>query len=179
MGERNDMKRNVLSMLIVAIVACLLALCVGCSSSSGSSAASSAASGSASASAASSAESSATASATSAATPIDPANLADGEYQIGVTLTGGSGKATVESPAKLTVNGGKMTAVIVWSSPNYDQMIVDGTQYLPVPRAGNSTFEIPVSALDADLPIQAETTAMSEPHMINYTLNFDSSSITQ
>ena len=40
-----------------------------------------------------------------------------------------------------------MTATIVWSSPNYDYMIVDGEKYLPTNTEGNSTFEIPVSAL--------------------------------
>ena len=56
---------------------------------------------------------------------------ADGEYSVNVTLEGGSGRATVESPAALTVADGKMTAVILWSSPNYDYMIVDGEKYLP------------------------------------------------
>ena len=42
---------------------------------------------------------------------------ADGEYSVNVTLEGGSGRATVESPAALTVADGKMTAVILWSSP--------------------------------------------------------------
>ena len=150
--------------LALAAMACALALCMGCSSTSGSV--------SASASAASTSAEASAASASAAA-----ADLTDGDYQIEVTLQGGSGKASVESPAKLMVEGGKMTAVIVWSSPYYDQMIVDGEQYLPVPRAGNSTFQIPVSALDVDLAIQAETTAMSEPHMIDYTLHFDSSTI--
>ena len=45
---------------------------------------------------------------------------ADGSYTCAVTLEGGSGRATVESPAALTVADGTMTAVIVWSSPNYD-----------------------------------------------------------
>lgn len=172
--ERN-MKKRALSYLIVAALAGMLALCVGCSSSSASSSAASAsASGSSAAASTQSSEA-----ASSSAASIDPANLADGDYQIEVTLTGGSGKATVESPAKLVVDGRKMTAVIVWSSPNYDQMIVDGEQYLPVPRAGNSTFQIPVKAFDEDLPIQAETTAMSQPHMIDYTLRFDSSTIQQ
>ena len=96
---------------------------------------------------------------------------------IAVTLQGGTGKATIESPAKLLVKDGKMTGVIVWSSSNFDKMVVDGEEYLPVPRAGNSTFEVPVSALDKDIAIQAETTAMSEPHMIDYTLHFDSSTL--
>ena len=150
-----------------------MALCVGCGSSAGSS---SSASGSASADASASATA-VSASAESTASTFDPANPADGEYLCEVTLTGGSGKATVESPAKLIVKDGKVTAVIVWSSPNYDLMIVDGEEYYPVPRAGNSTFEVPVSAFDEELPIQAETTAMSQPHLIDYTLNFDSSTV--
>ena len=101
----------------------------------------------------------------------------DGQYTIEVTLAGGSGRATVESPAKLAVEGGTMTAVIIWNSPHYDFMLVDGTCYYPVNTKGNSTFEIPVSALDEDIPVSAETTAMSEPHVIDYTLRFDSSSL--
>ena len=97
---------------------------------------------------------------------------ADGEYSVNVTLEGGSGRATVESPAALTVADGKMTAVILWSSPNYDYMIVDGEKYLPTNTEGNSTFEIPVSALDTPLAVTADTVAMSTPHGIEYTLTF-------
>lgn len=50
--------------------------------------------------------------------------LADGTYQADVTLTGGSGRATVDSPAAITVKDGKIYATIVWSSPYYDYMIV-------------------------------------------------------
>ena len=97
---------------------------------------------------------------------------ADGEYSVSVTLEGGSGRATVESPAALTVADGKMTAVILWSSPNYDYMIVDGEKYLPTNTEGNSTFEIPVSALGTPLTVTADTVAMSTPHEIEYTLTF-------
>ena len=97
---------------------------------------------------------------------------ADGEYSVNVTLEGGSGRATVESPAALTVTDGKMTAVILWSSPNYDYMIVDGEKYLPTNTEGNSTFEIPVSALGTPLAVTADTVAMSTPHEIEYTLTF-------
>ena len=97
---------------------------------------------------------------------------ADGEYSVNVTLEGGSGRATVESPAALTVADGKMTAVILWSSPNYDYMIVDGEKYLPTNTEGNSTFEIPVSALGTPLAVTADTVAMSTPHEIEYTLTF-------
>ena len=58
------------------------------------------------------------------------------------------------------------------AKPIHDQMVVNGTQYLPVNKTGNSTFEIPVAALDTPLAVQAETCAMSEPHMIDYTLTF-------
>ena len=95
---------------------------------------------------------------------------ADGSYTCEVTLEGGSGRATVDSPAALTVADGKMTATIVWSSPNYDYMIVDGEKYLPTNTEGNSTFEIPVSALGVPLSVVADTVAMSTPHEIEYTL---------
>lgn len=102
---------------------------------------------------------------------------ADGTYTCDVTLEGGSGRAAVDSPAALTVADGKMTATIVWSSPNYDYMIVDGEKYLPTNTEGNSTFEIPVSALDTALDVTADTVAMSTPHEIEYTLTFDSASL--
>ncbi|MFR2146407.1 MAG: iron transporter [Faecalibacterium prausnitzii] len=101
---------------------------------------------------------------------------ADGSYTCEVTLEGGSGRATVDSPAALTVADGKMTATIVWSSPNYDYMIVDGEKYLPTNTEGNSTFEIPVSALGMPLSVVADTVAMSTPHEIEYTLTFSAPS---
>ena len=98
--------------------------------------------------------------------------LADGSYTVEVALEGGSGRASVQSPAALTVENGEMTAKIIWSSKNYDLMIVDGTEYTPAYENDLSVFEIPVSALNTALPVQAETTAMSQPHMIDYTLTF-------
>ena len=102
--------------------------------------------------------------------------LIDGKYTIEVTLTGGSGRASVESPASITVQGDKMTAIIVWSSPFYEYMLIDGVQYDPIQTEGNSTFEIPI-VLDEDMAISACTIAMSEPHVVEYTLHFDSSTI--
>ena len=102
---------------------------------------------------------------------------ADGTYTCAVTLEGGSGRATVESPAALTVADGAMTATIVWSSPNYDYMLIDGEKYLPINTEGNSTFVIPVAALDTALAVTADTVAMSTPHEIDYTLTFDSATL--
>ena len=94
-----------------------------------------------------------------------------------MTLEGGSGRATVDSPAALTVADGRMTATIVWSSPNYDYMLVKGEKYLPTNTEGNSTFEIPVAALDTPLDVVGDTVAMSTPHEIEYTLTFASASL--
>ena len=103
---------------------------------------------------------------------------ADGTYTCDVTLEGGSGRATVESPAALTVADGKMTATIVWSSPNYDYMKVGEEKFLPVNQGGEtSMFEIPVTVFDRKMAVSADTTAMSTPHEIEYTLQFDSASI--
>ena len=102
----------------------------------------------------------------------------DGEYSIQVDLEGGSGKASVTSPALITVKDGEVTANIQWSSSNYDYMIVDGEKYLPVnEEETNSEFQIPVSVLDEGMPVIADTTAMGTPHEINYTLTFYSDSI--
>lgn len=95
--------------------------------------------------------------------------ISDGEYTASVVMTGGSGKAYIESPCTVTVTGNKAMAHIVWSSPNYDYMIVDGNTYYPVNSEGNSEFEIPVS-LGKEMSIQADTVAMGTPHLIDYTL---------
>lgn len=101
----------------------------------------------------------------------------DGTYSIEVSLTGGSGKASIDSPTTLTIEGNSMTARIVWSSSHYDYMVVDDTRYEPLDGEDTSVFEIPVNALDEDLEVVADTTAMSVPHEITYILHFDSSTM--
>ena len=101
------------------------------------------------------------------------ARLSDGEYVADVTLSGGTGKATVESPVKITVKDGQAYAVLVWSSKNYDYMIVDGEKYLNEAAEGeNSQFTIPVKAFGEELPVIGDTIAMSKPREIEYTLLF-------
>ena len=102
----------------------------------------------------------------------------DGEYTMEVTMSGGSGRASIDSPAEITVADGAYTAKIVWSSPHYEYMTVDGVQYDPVNTEGNSTFLIPIVP-DADITVQALTTAMSEPHLIEYVLHFDGATLTE
>lgn len=110
-------------------------------------------------------------------TTPDSLSLADGSYTADVALAGGSGRASVQSPAELTVKDGKVTAKIVWSSKNYDYMKVGDTKYDTVIEDEHSTFEIPVSCFDWAMAVKADTTAMSEAHEIDYTLTFDAASV--
>ena len=56
-------------------------------------------------------------------------------------------------------------------------MRVGEDKYLPIQTEGNATFEIPVPFFDRPFTAFADTTAMSEPHEIEYTLTFASTSI--
>ena len=103
--------------------------------------------------------------------------LADGSYTIELTMEGGSGRASIQSPAQLAVADGAATATLEWSSPNYDYMLVNGEKYLPVNTEGNSVFKVPVEALDAPLTMIGDTVAMSTPHEVEYTVTFHSETL--
>ena len=103
--------------------------------------------------------------------------LADGDYLVDVSLSGGSGKAKLASPAALHVENGSCTATLVWGSRNYDYMRLGETKYLPLPDRETSTFEIPVGIFDRGMTVIADTVAMSEPHEIEYRLLFSSDSL--
>ncbi len=103
--------------------------------------------------------------------------LTDGEYTVEATLEGGSGRAEIQSPAKLIVEGGNAFAEITWGSSNYDYMTVNGERFDLISTEGNSTFKIPVTGFDYKMPVTADTTAMSVPYEIEYTLYFDSATI--
>ncbi len=96
--------------------------------------------------------------------------LKNGDFKVEVTLSGGSGKAKIMSPADVHVEDGKITATLVWSSSSYDYMEIDGTGYTPEIVDGKAVFTVEIPALDEEISIKAETVAMSAPHMIDYTL---------
>jgi hypothetical protein len=108
-------------------------------------------------------------------------DYADGTYTVDVALGGGSGRSTVTSPATMKVKDGKAVADIEWSSSNYDYMIVDGQKYFIVndDPTQNSVFEIPITAFDEPVDVVGDTTAMSTPHEVEYTLTFDSASVVE
>ncbi len=104
---------------------------------------------------------------------IGDVQLSDGTYEIDLDFEGGSGKASISSPARVTISNGDAIATVEWSSPNYDYMLIDGEKYMPVNTEGNSVFEIPV-ILDEPMQVIGDTVAMSTPHEIEYTLTFHS-----
>lgn len=108
---------------------------------------------------------------------FDLSTVEDGTYTIELTTEGGSGRASIQSPAQLAIADGAATATLEWSSPNYDYMLVNGEKYLPVNTEGNSVFEVPVEALDAPLTMIGDTVAMSTPHEVEYTVTFHSETL--
>ena len=105
-------------------------------------------------------------------------DMEDGEYSIQVDLEGGSGKASVTSPALMIVKDGRMYAQLQWSSSNYDYMIVNDEKILNESEEGrNSVFTVPVTVMDDKMEVIADTLAMGAPHEINYTLTFYEDSI--
>lgn len=111
----------------------------------------------------------------SEAVPMVPELTENGTME--VTLTGGTGKVTIESPAQMMLDeNGSNWVTLVWSSKKLEYMLVNGVQYNPINEPGECcTFQIPV-VLDEDMAVSALTVAMSEPHLVDYTLHFDSAS---
>ena len=104
--------------------------------------------------------------------------IPDGSYWIRVSMTGGSGRASISSPTGFYVKDGQATADIHWSSASYDYMKLDDVRYDAfTDAAGHSAMTIPVSALDTSIPVLADTTAMSKPYEIEYQLSFDGSAL--
>lgn len=113
--------------------------------------------------------------------------FADGTFKIDVATNGGSGRARVLSPAELALSGGKASVKIIWSSANYDYMILGGKKYLNESSGGKSSFTLPLSLSSAQiknleggnidkvsftLKVSADTTAMGRPHEIEYEFVF-------
>ena len=99
--------------------------------------------------------------------------IEDGTYSVKLSMEGGTGKAHIESPVAVTVKDGVAYATLVWSSKNYDYMLVNGDKYLNESEGGNSTFTVPIDGIPSDMQVIGDTTAMSVPHEIEYTLHFE------
>ena len=106
-------------------------------------------------------------------------DVADGTYLVDVRLEGGTGRAHIASPTTMVVEDGRAALTVVWSSPNYDYMVVAGTRFLATVEGDTSRFEIPLLALDEPFDVVADTCAMSVPHEISYTITAASESIVE
>ena len=92
-----------------------------------------------------------------------------------ISFEGGTGKAYIESPVEVTFGGSDnsdITACFIWSSKNYDYMIVDDVRYDNENEGGPSTFHVKVKSLDEPLKVIGDTTAMSKPHEIEYVITW-------
>ena len=95
--------------------------------------------------------------------------LADGEYAAAdFSYSGGTGRVTLRCDG-VSVRGGAATARIVFSSPHYAYVKVDGVRYDGEHTADSSAFDLPVR-LGEETRILGMTTAMSRPHEIAYAL---------
>lgn len=95
--------------------------------------------------------------------------LKDGTYKPDrFSWSGGSGRLAYIRCNKITVKGGKAFATIEFSSAKYDSLKANGRVYSKS-GGGNSKFTIPVK-MNANNTIIGRTTAMSQPHWIQYTI---------
>ena len=99
-------------------------------------------------------------------------------YLIDITFEGGTGKAHIESPVEVTSVDGNLSAVFVWSSENYDYMIVDGIRYDNENPGGPSTFTVSIDNITEPLNVIGDTVAMSTPHEIEYTIIWGKKTVT-
>ena len=99
-------------------------------------------------------------------------NEEEGSRYYSISFEGGSGKAYIESPVEVTFDGSDITACFIWSSKNYDYMIVDDVRYDNENEGGPSTFHVKVKNLDEPLKVIGDTTAMSKPHEIEYVITW-------
>ncbi len=93
-------------------------------------------------------------------------------HLIDIGFEGGTGKAFISSPVEVTEKEGRYTVRFVWSSKNYDYMIVNGRRYDNENPGGESTFTVEVDNVTEPLKVIGDTTAMSTPHEIEYLITW-------
>ena len=102
-------------------------------------------------------------------------NLADGDYLVDVSLTGGRTKLL--SPAVMSVAEGECAATLVFATTKIDYVIVDGEKILPVEVPDGVAFTVPVAGFDRGLSVIVDSTAIKPAAEVPYTVTFDSASI--
>lgn len=105
-----------------------------------------------------------------------PIDLRNATYTIEAMAAGDGDLGTIQTPTSIFVKDKKATVVLIWDTPDYDHMIVDGEKILAKSREGGSIFWIPVTAWDEDVPmiVGCETGKQREEA---FTLYLDTSTI--
>ena len=85
-------------------------------------------------------------------------------------------KTGMAERATYTKKDGKEYGTIVFNSKNYTKLVIDGVTYMNENEGGNSTFTV-IAKLDTPINVTGTTTAMSEPHDIDYIVTFSSEDI--
>lgn len=109
---------------------------------------------------------------------VSSLGIDDGSYYVDVYLEGGTEDESVESPALLLVQDGAAAAMILWTSPDYEHMTLDGLSLDAEIVEDRSSFIIPVTGFDYPIPVTAEATTEGRTRETDYTLYFDSYTIT-
>ena len=104
-------------------------------------------------------------------------SLADGLYSVEFTFEGGSGRGGVESVQAEVKDGEIQTLYLTMTSPYYDYCLYYGEQYINGSGEGNSVFTVPY--VEDSFLLTADTTAMSQPHEIDYTVTMDTAGMTK
>lgn len=93
-----------------------------------------------------------------------PIDLKNATYTIEAMVTGNGGIGTIQTPTSIFVKEKKATVVLIWDTPAYDYMVVDGEKILAKSREGGSIFWIPVTGWDEEIQVivGCETGTMKE-----------------
>ncbi len=102
--------------------------------------------------------------------------LEDGIYDCEAALSG-NGRATLQTPVRLTVRDGACYAEIVFSTAKIDYVIVGGERYEPIRTEGGAAFEVPVAAFGLGLSIIVDSTAIKPSVEVQYTMTFDAATL--
>ena len=99
--------------------------------------------------------------------------IPDGTYKPdnanNILVAGGTGKTAISSP-QVRISNGKAIAQVRFNSGKYTRLFASGRQFEPKTQTDDETvFEIPV-VLNENNTIVGTTTAMSQPHDIQYTI---------
>jgi len=84
-----------------------------------------------------------------------PIDLKNATYTIEAMVTGDGDLGTIQTPTSIFVKDKKATVVLIWDTPDYDYIIVDGERIQAKSREGGSIFWVPVTAWDEAMELVA------------------------